>query len=87
MQVLFAVSKNPPTNCGRIGERTEGCIEDFRKDTEPVHKKIPVKQGSPFVILQTSINIVYKKLGNSLFKIIIIKQDSKKILILHITLS
>ncbi|CYV08116.1 Uncharacterised protein [Streptococcus suis] len=52
---------------------TEGIMEDFRKDTEPVHKKIPVKQGSSFVILQTSINIVYKKLGNSLFKIIVIK--------------
>ena len=66
---------------------SEGCTADFRKDTEPVHKKIPVIQGSSFVILQTSINIVYKKLGNSLFKIIVIKQDSKKILILHITLS
>lgn len=86
MQVLFAGTENPPQLRKDI-KRTEGCIEDFRKDTEPVHKKIPVKQGSSFVILQTSINIVYKKLGNSFLESIIIEQDSKKILILHVTLS
>lgn len=24
---------------------TEGCLADFRKDTEPVHKKIPFEIG------------------------------------------
>lgn len=38
MQVLFTMSKN-------FLSVAEGCTADFRKDTEPVHKKIPFEIG------------------------------------------
>lgn len=43
MQVLFVVSKISSHKLRKDRERTEGCIEDFRKDTEPVHKKSPLE--------------------------------------------